>query len=126
MQKKVVYIAHPIGGDVEGNLKSLRKIIHHINTCPQYQHIIPFVSYYADVVSLNDDDPVQRQRGISNGLHFLSLPGVINELWVTGHSLTSGMKGEVLAAINNGIPVCAFNTLYAPLQQYLATLKNPR
>ncbi len=113
---KIVYIAHPIRGNVEYNLSRIREIVNSINTEPKYATVLPLVPYYADVVSMNDDIPEERQRGIKNGLHILSIKGFINELWLYGQTISPGMKNEVHAAFKNRIKVCAMsNNLFAEL-----------
>lgn len=103
---KIVYIAHPIAGDVEANLADIRRIVAHINrTMPR---IIPFVPYYADVVSLNDDDPKDRKRGLANCLEIIRQGLMIDEIWLTGDRVSEGMKAECTAAHRLKIPVKDF------------------
>ena len=73
---KIVYICHPISGDIEGNLKSIRNIVRYINI--SYPDVIPFVPYYADIVSMD-------------------------ELWVFGDRVSCGMQGEIDLAKEAGI-----------------------
>ena len=65
---KIVYIAHPIGAPtkegIENNLADLRRIVRGINL--NYPDIVPFVPYYADIVSMNDMIPAERERVIKN------------------------------------------------------------
>lgn len=78
MKKKIVYIAHPIGGDVEGNLKSIQEIYAVISrTRPD---IIPFCPYYATVKSLDDSIPADRSIGMEHNKVFFE-QGIIKELW---------------------------------------------
>lgn len=99
---KVVYIAHPISGDIEANLADIRRIVALINrTMPD---VVPFVPYYVDVVSLDDNDPADRARGIKNDHHLLR-SGVVDEMWATGERLSIGMKEEIRVAYHLGIPV---------------------
>lgn len=92
---KICYIAHPIGGDVEYNLADLRRIIKHINlTMPE---VLPFCPYYADVVSMDDNVPEERSRGLNNDFHLLQ-SGFINEVWLTGGRISNGMQQEINVA----------------------------
>lgn len=101
---KIVYIAHPIGGNVEENLADLRRIIRIINL--RNHDIVAFVPYYADVVSLNDNIPAERERGIKNDMEILRrLRKHIDELWLTGNRISDGMKAEAAMAEILGIPV---------------------
>lgn len=98
----ITYVAHAIGGDVENNLTDLRRIIKIINLL--MPHIIPFCSYYADVVSLDDNIPAQRDRGIFNNTHILH-SGIIKQLFLTGSRVSFGMQQEAHTCRSLGIPV---------------------
>lgn len=99
---RVVYIAHPIGGDVEANLADLRRIVAIVNR--EWPNVVPFAPYYADCVSLDDHNPDDRERGIRND-QFLIKSGILDEMWLTGPTLSAGMRAERLLAMNYGIPV---------------------
>lgn len=101
---KIVYIAHPIGGDIEANLTDLRRILRHINLT--YPDVVPLAPYYGDVVSLNDSLPEERERGINNGVTLL-YAGFIEEMWLTGEGVSKGMYNEV--EIANKIGIAVFN-----------------
>lgn len=103
---KVMYIAHPVGGDISGNLDRIVEIVRRINTNPASKEVVPFVPYYADCLALDDDDFKQRARGISNGLALLS-KGFVDELWLYGPRISKGMHEEIAAARKYGIPVVA-------------------
>jgi hypothetical protein len=105
MTKKIVYIAHPIGGNIDLNLASIRAIVFRINTEKQFADIIPFVPYYADVVSCDDNIPEQRERGLQNDEAILCRKGMVDELWLFGPCISAGMKREIIAAFKTGIPV---------------------
>jgi hypothetical protein len=100
---KIVYIAHPIAGDVWGNIKKILAIVREINlTEPE---ITPLVPYLADVMALDDTNPIERERGRKNGLALL-LGGRVDELWCFGGTISPGMEAEIDAAEKAGIPVC--------------------
>jgi len=100
--QKIVYIAHPIAGDLERNLERIRVIVKMVNHI--YTDIVPFVPYYADVVSLDDNDPGDRARGIANSREIF-LRGVIDEVWLFGDEVSPGMRAETELAKELGIPV---------------------
>lgn len=78
MKKKIVYIAHPIGGDIEANLKSIQEIYAVISrTRPD---VIPFCPYYATVMSLDDSVSGDRLLGMEHNKAFFE-HGVIKEMW---------------------------------------------
>ena len=98
---KIVYIAHPISGDIEGNLAKIRAIVRHINLT--HPDVIPFVPYYADVVSMDDNNREERARGIKNDQEFFKRR-IFDELWVFGH-ISEGVAAEIKLAKENRIPV---------------------
>lgn len=111
MKKRIAYIAHPIGGNVEDNLKSLRRVIYNIN---KYEKdTVPFCPYYADVVTLDDNDPLQRARGIENDMAILKRPGMVDELRLYGERISPGMVDEIYVAYSMNIPIiCGNEKLY--------------
>ncbi len=99
---KVAYIAHPISGDIEGNLKRITKIGRLINlTEPD---IVPFAHYFFDCHSLDDNIPEQRERGIKNDIALMK-KGFIDEVRLYGDKITKGMAYEIELAEELGIPV---------------------
>lgn len=113
---KIVYIAHPIGGDVEGNIQKIKGIIQQINRASKL--ITPFVPYLADVMFMNDNDEKQRRRGILNNKnHFKKR--TFDELWVYGDKLSKGVKQEIQWAIDEEIPIVFKNgSTKAQLKQF--------
>ncbi|MFT3750937.1 MAG: hypothetical protein QM768_21670 [Agriterribacter sp.] len=101
-KKKVVYIAHPISGDINDNLFSIRKIVRHLNL--SRNDIVPFVPYYVDVVSLDDNNPAERDRGIQNDIALFER-GIIDEVWLYGNRISKGMQAEILLANSMNIPI---------------------
>lgn len=99
---KIVYIAHPISGDVPGNLEKIRLIVREINLTQL--DILPFAHYFVDCYALNDDIPAERARGIENDKIFLRA-GFINELWLYGDRISTGMVHEISLAVELGILV---------------------
>jgi hypothetical protein len=99
---KIAYIAHPISGDVQANLADLRRIVRKINL--QYRNVLPFVPYYVDIVSMNDEIQEERERGLQNDVEIIKRK-MPDELWLTGEKVSQGMIIERDAAIAAGIPV---------------------
>lgn len=99
---KIVYIAHPIGGNVEANLKKVQRLIGAINR--NFPDILPFAHYVVDCLCLNDDIPEQRERGIKNDREFLRR-GFIDELWLCGDHISKGMESEAKLAKSLNIPI---------------------
>jgi hypothetical protein len=99
---KIVYIVHPISGDVPGNVKKILKIVKDINL--SRSDVVPFVPYLADVLAMDDDVPEERAMGIENNVALLN-SGVVNELWVYGKKISAGMEAEIDLAFELNIPV---------------------
>lgn len=94
---KIVYIAHPVGGDVAANVQKILAIVRKINL--EEKNIIPFAPYIADVLAMNDDIPEEREIGIRN-CHAVLKSNIVDELWLYGPRLTAGMKEEVDLALD--------------------------
>lgn len=105
--KKVVYIAHPIGGDVQGNLEKVRKIGRQITLSEP--NIIVFAPYYFDCHCLDDAVPEERKRGMQNNAYFFE-NGFIDELRLYGDRISSGMKEEIKLADKYRIPIRGMTT----------------
>lgn len=99
---KTVYIAHPIGGDVENNIKKVIAICREVNL--NEPDIIPFVPYLSDLYALNDEIPEERERGLKNGLSLLK-KGFIDEIWLYGDRISNGMQSEINVCLEVGIKV---------------------
>lgn len=99
---KIVYIAHPISGDMENNLADIRRIVRKINI--KNLDTVPFVPYYSDIVSMDDIDSFERNKGLANDEAILK-SGIVNELWLTGSTISLGMKKEIKVAATMNIPI---------------------
>lgn len=99
---KVAYIAHPISGDIKGNLKRIETIGRHINL--NEPGVVPFAHYFFDCHALNDDIPEERERGIKNGIALMG-KGFIDEVRLYGDNISTGMSHEIDLAIELGIKV---------------------
>lgn len=109
MQKKIVYIAHAISGDTKTNIRELLDILRKINLDQakfgiDCSGVVPLCSYLADVQCLDDTKVEERKRGIENNTAILE-SGIIQELWLTGATISFGMQEEVKIAKLLGIPV---------------------
>jgi hypothetical protein len=99
---KIVYIAHPISGDVKGNLEKIRLILREINlTEPD---VLPFAHYWVDCHALDDTVLAERERGIKNDVELIKRD-FIDEIWLYGDRISNGMNAEVMLAFRLHIPV---------------------
>ena len=92
---KVVFIGHPIGGDVKANLEKIIKIGRKINL--EESDTVPFAPYFFDCYCLEDSVPQERARGIENDVA-LFRKGVIDELRLYGDRISKGMISEIYLA----------------------------
>lgn len=102
MNMRIVYISHPVSGDVDGNLEKILKIVREINL--NESDIVPFVPYWCDCHALDNNDDEEKARGFRNNAEFFKR-GIIDELWVCGDHVSLGMSEEVELAKAYGIPV---------------------
>jgi hypothetical protein len=105
---KIVFICHPIAGDVEGNLAAISEIVREINL--NEPDVIPFVPYFADCVALNDLDPKERQRGIQN-CNAIIATGIIKECRVYGKFITKGIFDEIQRFSLMDVPIIGMNDI---------------
>ena len=102
---KIVYIAHPISGDIKENLEKIRLIVREINLTTV--DVVPFAPYWLDCHALDDTVPEERTRGIKND-EALFRKGFIDELWVCGR-VSKGVATEIELANELKIPVIYVN-----------------
>ena len=97
---KTVFVAHPIAGDIEGNMKKVLAICEQIHT----KDITPVAPYLVSLQYLNDEVVEDRQLGIDAN-HECFHRGYVDELWLFGDKISTGMKGEIRLAKELNIPV---------------------
>lgn len=103
----IVYVAHPIGGDVQRNMGLVENICGRI-----YQHrpeIVPLAPYLMALKFLNDNDPADRLRGVSMNKEFFTRR-LIDEVWLFGDKISNGMWEEIGWARGLRIPVIPMST----------------
>lgn len=98
---KTIYIAHPIGGDVEGNLDTLLPIVKEMWTRGTHFPIVPYIL----PLKLGWDDDtnfLNRMRGLVVDCQFVKHA---DEVWLYGDRISAGMWQEISVAIALNIPV---------------------
>jgi len=95
---KVIYVAHPIGGDVKNNIKKVLDICKNIHT----KNIIPFAPYLLSLQYLDDNKNADRQKGMLSNKEFF-VRKTFDELWVYG--ISKGVNAEIKLAEKYGIKV---------------------
>lgn len=99
---RIVYIAHPISNDIQGNVEKILAIVKQINL--EEKNVSPFVPYLADVLALDDTIPEHRKKGISNNVAYLK-SGIVSEIRVYGDFISKGVAEEIAIAREFKIPV---------------------
>jgi hypothetical protein len=100
MPQKTIFIGHPIGGDIQANVKKVLKICAELHT----KGIIPVAPYLVSLQYLNDEVAEDRELGMEAN-HECFRRHYIDELWLFGERISSGMRKEVLLAKEMDIPV---------------------
>lgn len=100
MKKKIIYIAHPIGGNIDANVKNILGIVKDLNMSGL--PVVPFAPYIVDVLALDDNDPEQRARGFENNKQLFDF---VDEVWLYGGWISHGMQTEIEWAKERNIPV---------------------
>ena len=97
---KTIFIGHPIGGDIKGNIEKVLKICAEVHT----KEIIPVAPYLISLKYLNDEVVEDRQLGMDAN-HECFRRGYIDELWLFGDRISEGMRVEVNLAKELNIPI---------------------
>lgn len=96
MMKKV-YICSPLGGNVEENLRKVRRYTKYALLCGTAP-VVPH--FYA--LCLDDGIPKEREIGIAAGL---SLLWFCDEMWLFGDEVTEGMAAEIQFCKNLNVTI---------------------
>jgi len=106
MEEKLIFVSHPISGDIEGNMKKILKICSEVHS----KDIIPTAPYLVSLQYLNDDIHEERQLGIDANLIFFH-KRIIDEVWLFGDTISRGMVEEMNS------PTSTISPLYQRLRQ---------
>lgn len=103
---KVVYVAHPLRGDVPGNTARASELCRKISQgFPDTVIVCPLTAFSF----LDDERPEERQRAIAYCLELLSR---CDELWLAGDwQRSEGCRKELLHARIIGMPVSVVRTV---------------
>src|SRR4051812_35054250 len=97
---KIIYIAHPISGDVKGNLERVRQIARDITL--KFDDVVAFAPYWFDLRhEITAEDYVSGVRRFEMCLHRKK----IDEVWLYGDRINNDMEVEIRLAISHNIIV---------------------
>lgn len=99
-QATQVYIAHPIGDDVEANLRKVERLALEVMLSIRYAPVVP---YLTALRCLDDAKPEHRTLGIEMNRDYFRRH-FIDEVWLCG-AVTEGVGIELQWAKRYGIPV---------------------
>lgn len=121
--RSVLYMAHPLGGDVDGNIKrALRWLAWLRKSFPDATFVAPWI---AGVLSGEDDaDPAQREAGLVDCCATVAhLDGVV----LVGGRISSGMERERDTAESAGLRVANLISIgpEAPTDLYTFAVHGP-
>ena len=94
---KRVYICSPLGGDIEENLRKVRRYTQYALLCGTAP-VVPH--FYA--LCLDDNNPKEREIGMTAGR---SLLWFCDEMWIFGDEVTEGMQAEIQFCKNLNIRI---------------------
>lgn len=97
---KIVFVSHPISGDVKENVNKVLKICAEIHT----RNIIPIAPYLISLQYLSDEVVEDRELGMAAN-HECFYRGFVDELWLFGNQISPGMIEEIKLAREMDIPV---------------------
>ena len=97
-ERKMVYVCSPFAGDYMVNTENTKKYCKYVMD----QGYVPFAPHIMFASFLDDTDPVQRTKGCTLGLEMLER---VDEIWVFGDRISSGMKNEILFSEKFNIPI---------------------
>lgn len=105
--RTVLYLAHPLAGDVPGNLaRAMRWLAWARRKYPGSTIIAPWIAAIA--AGEDDSDPAQREAGLVDAEAVIPrLDGVL----LVGGSISAGMERELAAAIAHGRSVIDWTIL---------------
>lgn len=122
---KVVYICapyRPLSKDPEKAAAELKENIRNTRmacTLVSIMNEMPVSSALMYPQFLNDDDPIDRKKGIDYGIRLLESA---DELWIVGDRITAGMRQEIDAAKELQIPIRLMGNPYDEAEKLLQLL----
>ena len=122
---KVVYVCapyRPLSKDPEKAAAELKENIRNTRmacTLVSIMNEMPVSSALMYPQFLNDDDPIDRKKGIDYGIRLLESS---DELWIVGDRITAGMRQEIDAAKELQIPIRLMGNPYEEAEKLLQML----
>jgi hypothetical protein len=97
---RVVYMAHPVSGNVEENLARARRWVRWIYD--HYPNVVVLAHWIVDCEVLDDANPAHREKGLA---HDFAIIRRCDEIWLVGGRVSEGMGLESAYATDDcGLP----------------------
>jgi len=98
--KRVIYMAHPVSGDVEANLARARRWLLWIYR--EHPDTAVVCNWILDCEILDDSNPDDRSMGLR---HDLAIIERVDAVWLVGGRVSEGMQAEADHAATVGVDV---------------------
>lgn len=102
IMKRIIYIAHPVRGDVPGNRAKILAICDEITRTEH--EVFAWAPYLQSISQLDDMIAEDRDLGIRINTACLE-SGIVSELWLYGDRISDGMSAEIAIAESHGIRI---------------------
>ena len=104
-KRKVVFISHPLKGNIEENINKVRKICRELIIEGE---VVPLATHMIFPTFLDDSIHEERRIGMDGTLELLKRS---DEVWIYGDRISEGMKEEIELAKEIRIPIVFKNNL---------------
>lgn len=88
---KLVFLAHPVSGDIEGNMKSMKQWAR----LAVQEGLVPMAPYFLLTQILDDQIAEERGLGMMMGQAVIEICDLV---WVCGEHVTAGMTSDLRKA----------------------------
>lgn len=97
---RVVYLCHPVSGDVAGNLERTRRWVRWVYD--NVPGVVVLCMWVVDCEVLDDANPEHRALGFE---HDLAVVERCDEIWAVSGRISHGMSLEIAHAREHGVPL---------------------
>ena len=97
--KRVIYMAHPVSGDIPGNLAEARRWVRALE---ELFDVAVVASWITECEVWDDADPAERAAGLERDKAVIER---CDELWLVGPRISTGMAVELTHARLHGVAV---------------------
>jgi hypothetical protein len=99
IKMKVIYLCHPVSGDVAGNLANAKLWVRWVE---ENYPVAVVASWITECEIWDDDNPEHRKAGLARDLAVIER---CDAVWLVGGRISSGMAAEAAHAEKFGLPI---------------------